>query len=106
MGLDFSDIPDRQGAALYIIHTDDSISLERFTRLAEEIRSHDNYQVILVNAQSVNGEKICSFYSLSREQLPAALIIADDDSVPHQWFGENIPTSANDIVYYLQQLSA
>ena len=106
MGLDFTNIADNDGAALYILHTRNTRETERFERLAADIAKQTQHQVVLLDVNTQDGEKVRDFYDIMPEQLPAALVIRDDDSIAHQWFGEYIPTSASDIVYHLRQTSA
>lgn len=105
MGLDFTSIPDSEGAALYILHTGNTRELGRFQRLADDVAKETTHQVALIDVNSAEGENVRDFYDIMPEQLPAALIIRDDDSIAHQWLGEYIPTSASDIVYHLRQTS-
>lgn len=105
MGLDFTNIPDHEGAALYILHTANSREVENFQRLAAEITTQSSHQVILLDVKTADGEKVRDFYDITPDQLPAALVIRDDDSIAHQWLGQYIPTTASDIIYHLRQTS-
>ena len=106
MGLDFTDIPDRDGAALYILHTGNSVELDRLTRLKQAIEAQDNHQVVLIDVNSPDGEKVRDFYDIEAGVLPVAFIIADDDSIIFRWDNNAIPTSAGDITYQLGRASA
>jgi hypothetical protein len=106
MGLDFTDIKDHEGAALYILHTGNTLENERLQRLADEIAKTAPHQVVLLDVSTPNGEKVRDFYDIMPGQLPAVLIVRDDDSLAHHWFGSEIPTSGGDIAYRLQQTSA
>jgi hypothetical protein len=105
MGLDFTSIPDREGVALYMLHTGNTFELQRLTRLEDEITTATDHQVVLIDVNSSDGEQIRSFYSLDLEQLPTLLVIQDDDSIAYQWSGDAIPSSGTDIAYQLNQIS-
>lgn len=106
MGLDFTSIRDREGAALYMLHTGNSVDLERLTRLKDDLAAaQDTHQVVLIDVQTPDGEKICEFYDIPLEQLPVAIIVQDDDSIAMRWDGNNIPESAADVAYQLNQIS-
>ncbi len=105
MGLDFTSIPDKTGAALYILHTGSMLEAERLEHLRDEISRTDNHQVVLVDVTTADGEKIRDFYDITADQLPVAMIIADDDSIAQQWSGDAIP-AADVITYQLDQISS
>lgn len=106
MGLDFTDIPDRTGAACYIIHHNTSIDTQRFESLQSEINKlAEGHQIILIDAESADGQNICDFYDITPEQLPAIMIVKDDDSIAYSWIGLDVP-AADVIAYNLQQVSA
>ena len=103
MGLDFTNIPDRTGSAVYILHRDLSQDLQKFDNLQREmINLGCNNQVFLIPINSRDGENIRDFYDILPEQLPAILLIRDDDSLIQQWVGIDIPP-ADIIVHYLTQ---
>jgi hypothetical protein len=104
MGLDFTDIPDREGAALYILHTGNTLELQKFQHLADEIATSDGHQAILVDVNTPDGEKIRDFYDIMPEQLPVVMVVKDDDSIAAQWAGSEIPAS-DVITYQLRQIS-
>lgn len=106
MGLDFTSIPDRTGAALYVLHTGNSVELDRLERLKHDIETQDSHQVVLIDINTPDGEKVRDFYDLDAGQLPTALIIGDDDGIAFRWDGSAIPTAAGDIVYQLNRASA
>lgn len=106
MGLDFTDIPDREGAALYLLHTGNSVELDRLTRLKQDIEAHDSHQVVLIDVNTPDGEKVRDFYDIEAGSLPVALIIGDDDSIVFRWDNTAIPTAAGDVVYQLGRASA
>lgn len=104
MGLDFTSIPDHEGAALYILHTRSSREIERLERLVGDVAKETTHQAVLIDIKTPDGEKVRDFYDLPIEQLPVALIVRDDDSLAQHWYGDYIPT-AKDIAYHLRQTS-
>jgi arginine repressor len=105
MGLDFTSIPDKEGAALYMLHNGNSIVLQQLTRLKDEIAATSQHQVVLVDVHTPDGEQIRDFYNINADSLPVLMIIADDDSILYQWSGSSIPTNGSDIVYQLNQIN-
>lgn len=105
MGLDFTEIADRTGAACYVLHQGLMTDARRFESLREDIQSRIKHQVVLVNVKSRDGEKIRDFYDIPKESLPVVLLIRDDDTIHSMWSGTEIPT-ADVIAYNLQQISA
>ena len=107
MGLDFTSIPDRHGAALYILHTSSTLELQNFERLADDIRKANGHsrQVVILDAKTPDGEKVRDFYDIMPEQLPAVFIVRDDDSLAQLWLATQAPT-ASDIAYQLNQISS
>jgi hypothetical protein len=61
MGLDFTNIPDHTGAALYILHNRNSVETAKFARLAAAVQAVTSHQVVLVEATEPDGVKICDF---------------------------------------------
>jgi hypothetical protein len=106
MGLDFTSIPDREGAALYILHTGNTLDLERLTRLQAEIANEANHQIVLVDVNTADGEQIRAFYAIELESLPVLMIIGDDDSILYQWDSSSIPNNGSDIAYQLNQIAS
>ncbi len=103
MGLDFTSIKDTEGAALYILHTGNTLENERLQRLAAEVQEQTQHQVVTLDVSTPDGEKVRDFYDITPGQLPAVLIVRDDDSLVYQWHGSEIPTSGSDIAYRLRQ---
>lgn len=105
MGLDFTSIPDREGAALYVLHTGNTVDLQRLTRLTDEVAAATNHQIVLIGVNTPDGEKIRDFYDLDAGMLPIVMIVQDNDSIAMQWSGSSIPTSGSDIAYQLNRIS-
>jgi 3-deoxy-D-manno-octulosonic-acid transferase len=105
MGLDFTSIPDKEGSALYIIHNPSVTEERRFEELKKEInQSSPEAQVVLLDISTADAEQVRDFYDIMPESIPTAFIIADDDTLQHQWYGEDIP-SADVICYHLSQIN-
>lgn len=102
MGLDFTNITDRSGAALYLIHDGTLTQQRSLERLAEELGARQlRQQIILLSARDPQAEKIRDFYDLSSMSFPHLLIVADDDRLLHSWSGAQLPT-ADHLAYALQ----
>lgn len=105
MGLDFTNIPDREGAACYVLSHGTVRELAQFERIAQDIAKNCSHQMHILDVKTVNGEKVRDFYDIMPEQLPAILIIRDDDSLANLWVGTEIP-SADIIAHALNQITA
>ncbi len=105
MALEFTSIADRAGAACYVLHRGTISDARRFERLSQEITKSTDHQVVVVDARTTDGERIRDFYDIMPEQLPAVLIINDDDSVAQLWSDAEIP-GADMIAYQLKQISS
>ncbi len=105
MGLEFTSIVDREGAACYMLHRGTVSDSRMFERLRQEISKNTDHQVVVVDARTTDGERIRDFYDIMPEQLPVVLIIRDDDSVAQLWSGSEIP-GADMIAYQLKQISS
>lgn len=103
MALEFTSIEDTHGAALYILFSGASQEQRRFERLIDDLKhAGSEHQVVLLDVKTVDGEKIRDFYDVQVDQLPAALVIADNDTIVHQWHGSAMP-SASEIAYHLNR---
>lgn len=105
MGLDFTHIADKQGAALYVLYGGSHQDQQTFTRLKEDIEKQTNHQVVLLDVTTPDGENVRDFYDIMPEQLPAVFIVKDDDSIAQMWSGTGIPTNPSDIAFHLRQIS-
>ncbi len=105
MGLDFTHIADKQGAALYVLYAGGQQDLQTFTRLKEEINKQTTHQVALLDVTTPDGENVRDFYDIMPEQLPAVFIVKDDDSIAQMWSSTDIPSNSSDIVFHLRQIS-
>lgn len=105
MALDFTDVHDHAGAALYVLHTGNGADAHRFERMKADIEAAGPFQCVVMDAHTPNGEKIRDFYDFTPTQLPVAFIVRDDDSIHTQWSGNaEIPTNPSDIVFHLRQV--
>lgn len=103
MGLDFTNIADRHGAAVYLLTDGSSYSERQLIKYAEEIKQRTNNlsQVILIDPLRGDGVRVKEFYGLT--SFPAALIIMDDDTIARSWIGQ-LP-AAQEVTYALSQIS-
>lgn len=105
MGLEFTNIKDRSGVALYVLHNSNSMELTRLKSLAEEVRQLCEHQVAIIDIKTPNGEQIRDFYDILPEQLPVVLCVRDDDSIAQMWSDQSIP-AADVIAFTLKQESS
>jgi pantothenate kinase len=105
MGLDFTNIKDRSGVALYILHNSNTVELARLESLAEEVQKLCDHQIAIIDIKTPNGEQIRDFYDVLPEQLPVVLCIRDDDTIAQMWSGHSIP-AADVIAFTLKQESS
>ena len=101
MGLDFTDIPDREGAALYFIHDGHSRSQAAMAKLAEEVSRNTSKQVVILSATDTDARRIIEFYHLQGSNM--VLIIRDDDQLQHMWQQNETP-QAEHIAYIANQI--
>lgn len=102
MALEFTDIPDRNGAAVYLLSNGQHTMENELRTLGEEIdrlTPHDT-QVVLLDSSRGDGIRVKEFYSITT--TPTAMIILDDDTVPYQWTG-SLP-QADQIAYHLNHI--
>jgi hypothetical protein len=106
MGLDFTSIKDKSGAAVYIVH-DGSVSQQRqCDKLAAELNEHTpKHQVLVISIKSHDGEQIANFYSLDRMSFPHALVVRDNDELAHHWYGHNGIPRAAELAFTLRSVS-
>jgi hypothetical protein len=101
MGLDFTNIKDTEGAAVYVIHNGTTQSQATMERLVTEIKAGTNKQVLLFSARDGNGAKIINFYQLTGSEF--VIIVRDDDQLHHVWSGGE-RFDASMITYYANQV--
>lgn len=105
MGLDFTNIADGAGAALYVLYAGGQQDLRTYTRLQEDLAKETSHQCVLLDVKTPDGEKVRDFYDIFPEQLPALFIVRDDDSIARMWSGSEIPSNVSDIAFHLRQIS-
>ncbi len=105
MGLDFTSIKDRHGAAVYIIHSGNVLEQRAAERLAADLAKRaPKHQIEVLSAKSKDGESIVAFYSLNRMSFPHVLVVRDDDQLAHHWYGQSLPT-AEQMAFSLQRVT-
>ena len=103
MGLSFTNIEDRNGAAVYFISDGLTTTTERLTLIANEIaaRNPETQLVLLDNPERGDSQRVADFYDI--QSFPAILIIMDDDTSPYSWTRQ-LPTS-DQIAYQLSTIN-
>lgn len=89
MALDFSDIKDEKGAAVYLLHSGHGSERRLMDRFAERLKETTKSQVILLSVKERDGARVAEFYGL--RDFPAILIVRDNDEIAHSWFGQHLP---------------
>lgn len=104
MGLEFTNIPDREGPAVYLLGA--APQLDQLTQLGQEIdaATADQTQVVLLDIDSGDGAQVAEFYGFMREQLPAVMIVQDDDTLHQSWLGLDLP-AADVVAHYIEQIT-
>lgn len=104
MALEFTNIPDRTGPAVYLFG-DGASSLinDKVIRLGTEIDTltAKETQVVYLDPSRDDGLKVKEFYGLAT--FPCVLIVMDDDTIPTSWTGE-LPR-ADEVSYVLNQIN-
>jgi hypothetical protein len=100
MALDFTQIKDEPGPAIFIIHDGSDRDVEAMTRLAEEIRTKTTKQIIILSAVETVGRSIIEFYQLTGSHF--VLIVRDDDQL-HATLSNGDLFDASQIVYLADQ---
>jgi hypothetical protein len=104
MGLEFTNIPDREGPAVYLLGT--VPHQRRLTALGEAIdaATPDETQVVCLDIDSGNGAQVAEFYGFMREQLPVVMIVQDDDTIYQSWHGHDLP-AVDVVAHHLGQIT-
>lgn len=103
MGLDFTNIPDREGVALYIIHDGSVQEGKHWKEFVDHIQPMTHAQIVVMSARDTDAQKIHEFYGLDQVEIPVLLAIRDDDEIAYKWGGANVP-SAEEIAHLLEQV--
>ena len=103
MGLEFTNIPDRSGPAVYIFGDGTTQTELRLTAYGKEIDAltPDETQVVFLDPQRGDGLEVKEFYGLL--SFPCVLIVMDDDTINQQWSG-SLP-QADQVSYALSQIT-
>ena len=98
MALDTTNLKERNGTVLYFLYTSVT-SQQDFARTADAIKaSYPGAQIYSLDVKSADGEKVRDFYDISPDQLPAALIVRNDDQLAASYSSTAIP-SAEQLAY-------
>lgn len=85
MALEFTNIPDRTGPAVYVFGDGTSQTdqiLKQFGEKVDELTPEET-QVAYLDPSRGDGRATAEFYGLI--QFPCVMIVMDDDTVPQQW---------------------
>lgn len=101
MGLDFTDIKDQPGAAVYLIHDGSMTSQGNMERLAQAVSGATSKQVLVIAADDTTGRQILEFYGLTAKNY--VIIVRDDDQLFQSWNETELP-NADQIAYAVEQI--
>jgi len=104
MALDFTNIPDREGVAIYCLHDGTVTQEQTLKRLIDTLATNIPHQIVLLSANDTDGEKIREFYDLDTANFPHVILVDDDDQIVASWSGGEIP-SADVIAYTARSIS-
>ncbi len=104
MGLEFTNIPDREGPAVYLLGGAPHQRDLQVRGEAIDAATPDETQVVLLDIASANGVQVAEFYGFTHEQLPVIMIIQDDDTLYHSWYGHDLP-AADVVAHHLNQIT-
>jgi hypothetical protein len=83
MALDFTQIKDQPGSAIFLLHDGSEQDAGAMQRLAQDIASKTQKQIILLSSDETIGHSIIDFYQLKGSHF--ILIVRDDDQLHHVW---------------------
>lgn len=89
MGLEFTQIEDNHGAAVYVIYDGLTRSEQKMKHLADEIQKHTSKQVIPLSTHDSDAMKIIDFYDLHAGNQ--VLIVRDNDELHYIWSELELP---------------
>ncbi|MDX1765488.1 MAG: hypothetical protein R3313_00890 [Candidatus Saccharimonadales bacterium] len=101
MGLDFSDIKDETGAAVYALHNGFGAEERSVQRFCDKLGDQAKVQIICLSAREKNGARVADFYDI--QTLPAILIVRDSDEIAYSWFGPDLP-SVQEVSHLVKQV--
>ena len=100
MALDFTNIKDQPGAAIFMLHDGSEQNEQRLSRLMHDVMRRTKKQCIVLSGKTHPGSDIINFYSLKGSHF--VLIVRDDDQLHHVWSdGERLDAST--IAYSAEQ---
>lgn len=103
MALEFTNIPDREGPAVYLFgdgtHTTETQMQELGVAVDKE--TPEETQVVYLDPTRGDGLRIKEFYQLT--VFPCVLIIMDDDTITQSW-QFSLPR-AEEVIYALSQIN-
>lgn len=83
MALDFTNIKDHPGSAIYIIHSRLQTDKQKFERLAADLGAKTKKQIILMSSDDQAAREIVKFYQLRGANF--VIIVRDDDQLHKVW---------------------
>lgn len=106
MALESTGIPDKRGAALYLLHDGTSTQEKRLEEIKSKVLQHSpSAHVLVLDVKSREGERLRDFYDLAHERMPHVLIVADDDQVLAHYGSTEIP-AVDQLTYQLSSISS
>lgn len=102
MALEFTNIPDRTGPAVYIFGDGTSqteTQLLDFARRVDDL-TPDETQVVYLDPARGDGLAVKEFYGIT--SVPYIMIVMDDDTIPYSW--QSMP-QPDEVSYALSQIS-
>lgn len=106
MTLESTGIPDKRGAALYLLHDGTLTQEKRLEEIKRKVVQHrPTAHVLVLSVKTREGERLRDFYDLAHERMPHVLIVADDDQLLAHYGSHDIPT-ADQLAYQLSSMSA
>lgn len=103
MALEFTNIPDRVGPAIYLLGNGNMTLDTQLKELGEKIdqATPDETQVVLLDINRGDGIRVKEFYGVS--VIPTIMIVMDDDTIPYQWT-DTLP-QPQEVSYQLSQIN-
>ncbi len=103
MALEFTNIPDRTGPAIYLFGDGTAQTEEQLMRFGNEVDAltPDDTQVVYLDPTRGDGLSVKEFYGIT--SFPHAMIVMDDDTIPYQW--EYTMPQPDEVSYALSQIT-
>lgn len=103
MGLSFTSISDRHGAALFVIYDGSELDRRKWSDFADRVSKETGAQTVVLSVKDQDGERVRDFYDLDIMTLPHVLVVRDSDELAQQWAGQHLP-QLTDVTYALRQV--